>query len=174
MNENEFDSFEPDFNHPVFGEVADLGLPEPDQFVINHSAALAIFGMLDRTPNDIDAATSLRNIRFLRKDRDFPIERRVVGYTADGRPITILVSQDEDKRFDVHRWEFSLKQYRETGLGRIALRDIIPDTAQHPTLGIRVAVPRLVLATKEDTGRPQDEQDILYAHRLLREKAARP
>ena len=163
----------PDFDHSVFTEVADLGLPEPDKFVINHSAALAIFGLLNRAPNDIDAAASLRNIRFLRQQHHFAIERRVVGYRSDGKPITIVVSSDEHNRFDIHRWEFSMQQYKATGLGRIALRDIIPHTVQHPTLGIRVAIPRLVLSTKVDTERPQDEQDIQYAQAFLRKLKAR-
>lgn len=155
----------PSFSHPVFAEVNALNLPEPDRFVINHSAALDIFGILDRPYGDIDAATSLRNIRFLRSELGFTIARKTVGYSSSGESVEVVVSHDEDKRFDVHRWDFSMYQYRQTGLGRIALKNIIPYSIQHPLSGIRVALPGFVLATKVNTGREQDERDVAYANK---------
>ncbi len=156
-------SLEPNFAHPIFSEVAALRLPEPDKFVINHSAALDIYGLLGRPYNDIDAAASLRNIRFLRSEHDFSIHRKIVGYKTDRQPVEIIVSQDDDERFDIHRWDFSMQEYRRTGLGRIALKGVISHSIQHPELRLRVAVPGFVLATKVDTGREQDEFDIAWA-----------
>ena len=156
----------PNFNHQALADVEALGLPQPDRFVINHSAALDIFGVLDRRYSDIDAAASLANIRFLREHHAFSIERREVGSNKDGEPITILVSKDKDEKFDVHRWDFSVDLYNKTGIGRVALNSVISYSVQDPRTGIWVARPDYVLATKVGTNRENDERDLHHAAQL--------
>ena len=156
-------TYEPNWDHQAFDEVMELGLDEAQPIVLNHSVALDIVGLLNRPYNDIDGATTLRNIRLLRK-KGFSIERRIAGYSLDGTPREILVTQDEHKHFDFHRWDFSIDLYRKTGMGRIVLRTLMEHSLSHPRFkNIHLAKPELVLATKVDTGRENDAIDLDYA-----------
>lgn len=158
--------FTPNFEHPVLASVGELDLLRPNNFVINHSAALAVFGLLEREPNDIDASSDLRNIRDLRRRLGFEIVRRIVGYREDGTPIEILSSTDAAGKFDIHRWDFSMKRWRETGKGRVYLHEQKEYAVQDPNSGLWVSTPEYVIETKEQTDRDKDQLDIDAYYRL--------
>ena len=157
------------FDHPILAEITQLGLPDHDNIVVNHSAALAIWGVdIGREPNDIDMATSLKNIRHLRQKLGWEVIRQVAGYHTDGTPVELLVTHDAENRFDVHRWDFSREQYEKTGRGRIYLPEQKDNSYRDVVTGIYVATPEYVLSTKRQTGRQKDEGDIEYIERYLR------
>lgn len=159
------------FDHPILEEISQLAMPDHDNIVVNHSAALAIWGVaIGREPNDIDLASSLQNIRHLRQKFGWEVIRHVAGYSQDGTPIEVLVTHDKNNRFDVHRWDFSRERYNKTGRGRIYLPEQKEQSYRDVATGIYVATPEYVLMTKRDTGRQKDEQDVERIEQYLREQ----
>jgi hypothetical protein len=149
------------YNRSLIDEVAALEMPIPEEIVINHGAALVIRGIRPEHENgDIDMATNLENNQFLEHELGFRAVRMVVGISSAGKERTITARRDVDDRFDVHRWDFSMFRYNRTGKGRLYLPELGSMSDQDPETGIWVARPELVLLTKLETGRPQDEDDI--------------
>lgn len=145
----------------ILDEVAALDFPRPDNVVINHGAALVTREIRpEHEDGDIDMATDLENIHYLEKMLGFVATRQTVGMSKDGTKRTIMVRHDAERRFDVHRWDFSLFLYNQTGKGRLGLDRLTEYSDQDDETGIWVARPELVLLTKLETGRPKDEEDI--------------
>lgn len=149
------------FHHrEILEEVAALTVPEPDKIVINHGSAMVVRGIRsEHEGGDIDIVTNLRNVQFLEQTVGFVAVRKLVGVSAEGKEQTLTVRHDNNKRFDVHRWDFSPLLYARTGKGRISLERSIANSDQDDETGIWVARPELILLTKEATGRPKDAED---------------
>ena len=148
-------------NRSLIDEVARLGMPHPEEVVINHGAALVIRGIRpEHEGGDIDMATSLENNLYLEQKLGFQAVRMVVGVTEDGNERTVISRRDEAGRFDVHRWDFSMYRYNRRGKGRIYLPELGSLSDQDDETGIWVARPELVMLTKLESGRPKDEQDV--------------
>lgn len=152
----------PNFSHPAFAAVHELGLPEQDEVVLNHSVALDIYGVLDRTPSDIDGSISSANVRYLRQEKGFLVARKIVGQFANGvsRKVLVTYSEREGNVFDFHRWDWSQDMYNREGAGRIYLSQQKQFAAQDPVTGIWVAKPEYVLGTKISTHRTIDQEDV--------------
>ena len=150
------------FHHrDILNEVAELNVPRPDQLVINHGSAMVVRGIRpEHEDGDIDMAASLENISYMEQALGFVAVRKVVGTTKDGTERSVVVRHDEKRRFDVHRWDFSVLRYNATGRGRIGLEELIENSDQDDATGIWVARPEHILLTKEQTGRPKDIEDI--------------
>lgn len=150
------------FHHrAIIDEVAALGMPYPEEIVINHGAALVVRGIRpENEGGDIDAATNLENNQYLEDELGFRAVRLTVGVSADGIERTIISRRDSEGRFDIHRWDFSMQRYNQTGKGRIYLPELGAMSDQDDETGIWVARPELVLLTKQQTGREKDIQDI--------------
>ena len=107
-------------NRGPIDEVAALGMPFPEEVVINHGAALVIWGVRSERPDgDIDAATSLENNLFLEQKLGFIALQMLVGISGDGKERTVVSRRDPAQRFDIHRWDFSMHRYNREGKGRI-------------------------------------------------------
>ena len=149
------------YNRAPIDEVAALGMPFPDEVIINHGAALVIWGVREeRLTGDIDAATNLENNLYLEEKLGFTALRMVVGVSADGKERTVISRRDKDQRFDIHRWDFSMYEYNRTGQGRMYLTTLATMSVQDPKTGIWVLKPAGVRLTMLETGRPQDEEMI--------------
>lgn len=149
-------------NRGPIDEMAALGMPIPEEVIINHGVALVIWGIRDERPNgDIDAATNLENNQYLEEQLGFRAVRMVVGISADGKERTVISRRDENNRFDIHRWDFSMYRYNRKGRGRMYLPELGSMSVQDSETGIWIAKPELVRLTKLETGRPQDESDIV-------------
>lgn len=147
-------------NRGPIDEMAALGMPLPEEVIINHGAALVIWGIRGERPNgDIDAATNLENNLYLEEHLGFRALQMVVGISADGKERTVVSRRDEKNRFDIHRWDFSMYRYNRLGRGRMYLPELGSMSVQDTETGIWVAKPELVRLTKLETGRPQDETD---------------
>lgn len=159
------------FHHrELIDEVAGLGMPHPEEIVINHGAALVIRGIRpEREDGDIDMATSLENNLFLEEQLGFRAVRMTVGVSRDGKERSVISRRDDKNRFDVHRWDFSMSRYNRTGKGRIYLPELGSMSEQDPRTGIWVARPGLVALTKRETGRKKDEQDLLRIDQYLQQ-----
>ena len=145
-------------NRGPIDEVAALGMPYPEEVVINHGAALVIWGIRDERPTgDIDAATNLENNLYLEERLGFVALQMVVGTSSDGKERTVVSRRDEAGRFDIHRWDFSMYRWNREKRGRIYLPELGSRSMQDPATGIWVAHPELVRETMLETGRPQDE-----------------
>ena len=158
----------------ILHEVEALGVPRPDNAVINHGSALAVRGIRpEHAGGDIDMGMDMENIQYLERTLGFVATRQIVGVGKDGTRRTITIRHDADRRFDVHRWDFSLYLYNQTGHGRLALDCLKEFSDQDEETGIWVARPELVLLTKLETGRHKDEEDvgIIRAHMGLSEAA---
>ncbi|GEM_PF-1336243 len=148
-------------NRELIEEVAALGMPYPEEIVINHGAALVIRGIRpERENGDIDMATNLENNQYLEHELGFRAVRMLVGISKEGKERTVISRRDDKDRFDIHRWDFSMYRYNRTGKGRIYLPELGTMSDQDPETGIWVAKPELVALTKRETGRPQDEEDL--------------
>lgn len=148
-------------NRGPIDEVAALGMPFPEEVVINHGAALVIWGVRSERPDgDIDAATSLENNLFLEQKLGFIALQMLVGISGDGKERTVVSRRDPAQRFDIHRWDFSMHRYNREGKGRIYLPELGANSVQDAKTGIWVARPHLVRETMLETGRPQDEAMI--------------
>ena len=157
-------------NRGPIDEVAALGMPYPEEVVINHGAALVIWGIRDERPTgDIDAATNLENNLYLEERLGFVALQMVVGTSRDGKERTVVSRRDEAGRFDIHRWDFSMYRYNRTGKGRIYLPELGANSAQDSQTGIWVAKPQFVRETMLETGRPQDEAMIPVIDAFLSE-----
>ncbi len=149
-------------NRGPIDEMAALGVPLPEEVIINHGAALVIWGIRGERPNgDIDAATNLENNLYLEEQLGFRALQMVVGISADGKERTVVSRRDDKNRFDIHRWDFSMYRYNRHGRGRMYLPELGSMSVQDTETGIWVAKPELVRLTKLETGRPQDETDIV-------------
>jgi hypothetical protein len=145
-------------NRGPIDEMAALGMPYPEEVVINHGAALVVWGVRNERPDgDIDAATNLENNLYLENELGFRAVQMVVGVSKDGKERTVVSRRDENGRFDIHRWEFSMYRYNRTGKGRIYLPELGANSVQDPETGIWVARPLLVRETMLETDRPKDE-----------------
>ena len=148
-------------NRDPIDEMAALGMPIPEEIVINHGAALVVWGIrLERPGGDIDAATNLENNLYLENELGFRAVQMLVGTSRDGKPRTVVSRRDADDRFDIHRWDFSIHRYNRTGKGRVYLPELGANSIQDPVTGIWIARPDFVRETKLETGRPQDETDV--------------
>jgi hypothetical protein len=148
-------------NRGPIDEVAALGMPFPEEVVINHGAALVVWGVRDERPNgDIDAATSLENNLYLEQMLGFVALQMVVGVSNEGKERTVVSRRDATERFDIHRWDFSMYRYNRTKRGRIYLPELVANSVQDPDTGIWIAKPHLVRETMLETNRPQDEEMI--------------
>ncbi|MGB3945727.1 MAG: hypothetical protein WBK76_02705 [Candidatus Saccharimonadales bacterium] len=142
-------------------EVAALGLPYPEEVVINHGSALVIWGIRsENAGGDIDAATNLENNLYLEQTLGFTALRMVVGVSQDGKERAVLSRRDSQMRFDMHRWDFSIHRWNRTGKGRIYLPELGSRSIQDEHTGIWVATPELVRETKLETGRTKDADDV--------------
>jgi len=149
------------FDHLIIDEVAALKLPRPEEIVINHGGALVVRGLrLEHIWGDIDFATSLENIQYLREELGWRATAQVVGIKPDGTERTITATHDSRRRFDAHRWTFSVPRYQRSGKGRIYLPEQIERSDQDDVTGICVASLELVRETKLETGRSKDEEDV--------------
>ena len=148
-------------NRELIEEVAGLGMPHPEEIVINHGAALVIRGIRpEHEGGDIDMATNLENNLYLEEELGFRAVRMVVGISQDGKERTIMARRDSEDRFDVHRWDFSMYRYNRKGHGRIYLPELGSMSDQDADTGIWVARPELVMLTKLETGREKDKRDV--------------
>ncbi len=155
-------------NRELIDEVAALGMPYPEEIVINHGAALVIRGIRPEHENgDIDMATNLENNLYLEHELGFRAVRMLVGISKEGKERTVISRRDDKDRFDVHRWDFSMYRYNRTGKGRMYLPELGTMSDQDPDTGIWVAKPELVALTKRETGRPQDEEDLRRIEQYL-------
>jgi hypothetical protein len=155
-------------NRGPIDEMAALGMPIAEEVVINHGAALVIWGLRDERPNgDIDAATNLENNLYLEEQLGFTALQMLVGVSADGKERTVISRRDAKNRFDIHRWDFSMYRYNRKGRGRMYLPELGSMSVQDNETGIWVAKPELVRLTKLETGRPQDETDIVLIDEYL-------
>jgi hypothetical protein len=146
-------------NRKLIDEIAALGMPYPEEVIINHGAALVIRGVRQERPGgDVDAATSLENCLYLQEELGFRAVQMMVGISANGKPRSIVSRRDPKGRFDIHRWDFSVEDYNRTGKGRIYLPELGANSDQDPATGIWVARPDFVARTMRDTGRPQDKE----------------
>ncbi len=138
---------EPRFHPEVFAAIEALALPEPDEVVVTHGAALAAYGLRE-TYSDIDLIASLENVQYLRESLGFLVVRNIIGIRPDGQSQVILSTRGrhDGSELDVWRWDFSRDAYGRTGKGRIMPRDI-PTTVHQPS-GIRVASLEHLLAVK--------------------------
>jgi hypothetical protein len=151
----------PRFDHPILKEVAALGMPRPNEVVINHGAALVARGVrAEHEIGDIDFSTSLENIIFLREELGWRAVSMVVGRKGDGTDMTMTATRDSRDRFDAHRWDFSPPRYRRTGKGRIYLPEQLERAEQDEDTGIYVATLEYVRETKQGTDRAKDREDI--------------
>lgn len=156
------------FDHPLIEEVHRLGMPDHDNIVINHSAALAIWGIpLGREPSDIDFATSLENIEYLREKLGWQVTQHVAGYQGEAA-FTGVFARDAHRRFDAHQFDFSRERYAQTGQGKIELVEQKTHSVRDETTGIYVATPEFVLMTKRETGRKKDELDVIAIETYLK------
>jgi hypothetical protein len=148
-------------NRGPIDEVAALGMPFPEEVVINHGAALVVWGVRDERPSgDIDAATSLENNLYLEQKLGFVALQMLVGVSNEGKERTVVSRRDSAERFDIHRWDFSMYRYNRTRRGRIYLPELGANSVQDPDTGIWIAKPHLVRETMLETNRPQDEEMI--------------
>lgn len=158
-----------DLHHrELIDEVAALGMPFPEEVVINHGAALVVRGIRpEHEGGDIDMAASLENNLYIEEELGFRATRMLVGIASDGKERTVISRRDKDNRFDVHRWDFSMYRYNRTGKGRIYLPELGSMSDQDPETGIWVARPKLVALTKYESGREKDEEDIRRIEQFL-------
>jgi len=155
-------------NRQPIDEVAALGMPYPEEIVINHGAALVIHGIRpEHEDGDIDMATNLENNQYLEHELGFRAVRMLVGISRDGQERTVISRRDDKNRFDVHRWDFSMYRYNRTGKGRIYLPELGAMSDQDPDTGVWVAKPELVALTKRETGRKKDEEDLRRIEQYL-------
>lgn len=157
-----------EFDGQLLAKIVELGLPHTDTFVLTSSGALAERGVIPiEEVGDIDGVTSLENITYLRRKIGWKAIRRTVGYGNDGRRVRVMSIADDDGRFDIYPWDFSLLDHRQTGNGRIQLPELIESSDQDPATGIWVARIDYVERTKRATGRPKDEARLraIDAHR---------
>ncbi|MCB9819920.1 hypothetical protein H6796_01295 [Candidatus Nomurabacteria bacterium] len=149
------------YDRKIIDEVAELGLPHPEDVVINHGSALVIRGIRpERDGGDIDACTCLENNLYAQHELGFRAVSMSVGVSFDSVERTVIARRDEADRFDLHRWDFSMHKYDRTGRGRIYLPELKEQSDQDGETGIWVARPEMVLLTKLDSGREKDENDI--------------
>lgn len=155
-------------NRQPIDEVAALGMPYPEEIVINHGAALVIRGIRpEHESGDIDMATNLENNLYLEHELGFRAVRMLVGISRDGQERTVISRRDDKDRFDVHRWDFSMYRYNRIGKGRMYLPELGAMSDQDTDTGIWIARPELVALTKRETGRPQDEADLRRIEQYL-------
>lgn len=157
------------YNRAPIDEVAALGMPYPEEIVINHGAALVIHGVREENEaGDIDSATSLENNLYLENQLGFRAVQMVVGITRDGKERTVVSRRDEHDLFDFHRWDFSMYRYNQTGKGRMYLPELGSMSVQDSETGIWVAAPALVRLTMLESGRKKDERVIPLIDEYLR------
>ena len=144
------------FDGRLLAEIQALDLPHPEDFVLNHSGALAERGIIPiESVGDIDGSTSIENLRCLRQRIGWTIRRQIIGYRTDGHPITVVSTQDEDRRFDLHRWDFSMFDFNRTGNGKISLDAQKEFSDQDPVTRLYVASARYVERTNLEIDLPK-------------------
>lgn len=149
------------FEGRLLAEIAALNLPRPEDFVLNSSGALAERGVIPMEEvGDIDGSTTRANHTYLRTVLGWNVVHKEVGVSSDGSPISVEITQDNAKRFDIHFWDFSVYDYNQTGRGRISLEEQKACSEQDPATGIWVASLDYIERVKRDTGRPKDEQRL--------------
>ena len=156
-------------NRNIITEVARLNMPHPEDIVIGHGAALVIRGLrAEHTSGDIDIITCQENIDYLQQSLGFSRVSRQVSVGGGDATRTVISHHDQAERFDVHSWDFSLHRYNLTGSGDIHLAEAKTISDQDKETGIWVAKEAYLLLTKQGTGRPQDEADVLLIKRQPR------
>ena len=155
------------FYESQLGEVAHLNVPRPDKLMITHASALRARGVhLDRPEGDIDIVTTQENLSYLRRKLGF-IATHEERYYEEDLPTKIRMIRSQDGRFDIFGHDFIPELYRKTKRGRIypnqlfAMHDARFD--QDEETGIWVASIPFVIATKMNTGRQKDVEDIRRA-----------
>lgn len=156
-------------NRALIDEVAALGMPFPEEVIINHGSAMVVCGIRPENSNgDIDMATNLENNLYLERELGFRAMQMVVGISSDGKERTVVSRRDVNDRFDVHRWDFSIHRFNQTGQGRLYLPELRSMSVQDDKTGIWVATPELVRLTKLDSGHDKDAHDISRIDEYLR------
>ena len=151
----------PNFDHPIIDEVANLEMPRPNGVIINHGAALVIWGIRsEHADGDIDAMISQPNVEHVRNELGWRAVDMFVGVSDMGEVRDVKSYRDDENRFDFHHWDFSMFRYQMIGKGRILQNEARRYSVKDPRTGIRVATPEYVRFTKIATGREKDYQDI--------------
>ncbi len=159
------------FNHPILSEIQALNLPQPDQVVVNHGSAMVLHGLRDEhVSGDIDLATNLENVKYLREKLGWIAVRSKV---SPGNEMIATRDSAEDYRFDVHRWMFSPMRQKKTSKGRIGLDELIKRSVQDVETGIWVASLDLILETKEGSGRPKDTESVALIRQAIKAERRR-
>lgn len=152
-----------EFDGRLLARIAELGLPRNDEFVLTSSGALAERGVIPiEEARDIDGVIPVEseNMICLQRKIGWKVIRRTVGYNHDRRPIRVMTLADQEQEFDIYPWDFSSYDYHRTGNGRVHLPELIEFSDQDPETGIWVARIDYVERTKQETGRPKDEQRL--------------
>jgi len=160
-----------EFDGRILAQVAELGLPRNDEFILTDSSALAEWGVIPFDEvGDIDGVTTRENIDYLRRKIGWKIIERTVGYKQDGRRVRVTAVGDEAKVFDIHPHGFSMYDYNRTGNGRIQPFDLIEFSTQDPATGLWVARIDYIDRTKRETGRAKDELRRLAIREYLQKR----
>ncbi len=160
------------FDGRFLAEIAALELSHPEDFVLNSSASLAERGIIPaETVGDIDGTASIENLEYLRGQPGWDVTSKVVGTDRNNLDITVNVTHDENRRFDVHEWDFSTEDYNRTGKGRIELAEQKEWSDQDPVTGVYVARPEYSLRTKRGTGRDKDAARVQAIEKWLRSQS---
>lgn len=147
-----------EFDGRLLARIAELGLPQDEEFVLTSSSALAERNVIPiEEVGDIDGVTSIENMTYLRRKVGWKAIRRTVGYNQAGRRVRVMALADQNEEFDIYPWDFSAYDYHRTGNGRIQLPELIKFSDQDPSTGIWVARIDHVERTKRETGRPKDD-----------------
>jgi len=147
-----------EFDGRLLGQIAELGLPKNEEFILTDSGALAEWGVIPvEEVGDIDGVTTPENIEYMREVLGWKAVERVVGYKSDGRRVRVIATTDPEGKFDVYPHGFSMYDHHRTGNGRIQPADLIEFSERDPVTGLWVARIDYVERAKRETGRAKDE-----------------
>jgi len=92
-----------EFDGRILAQIAELGLPHNDQFILTDSSALAEWGVIPFDEvGDIDGVTIRKNREHLRREVGWRTIERTVGYKQDGRRVRVTAVRDEAGIFDIY------------------------------------------------------------------------
>ena len=160
-----------EFNGQILEQVAELGLPRNDEFILTDSSALAEWGVVPFDEvGDIDGVTTRKNSEHLRRKAGWKTIERTVGYKQDERRVRVTAVHDEAGVFDIYPHAFSMYDYNRTDNGRIQPFELIEFSKQDPVTGIWVARIDYIDRTKRETGRAKDELRRLAIREYLQRR----